>query len=813
MLKKTKKGGTIATQTVDKTQPSKRIAIIAFLILTLGIAMLPTSLIINNVIATEIDKGIEEQITVPDRQDEDYNEWKSNDYKGAIPIYTKFYIWNLTNPEATLSGKKPFFEELGPYRFREYSYKYNIKFDDDEDEVSFSQYTRYKFLPEDSSGSLNDNITNFNPAYLGVLHETGSENKLVQVMFPKVLQEVQLLFAEELDITLDELLTNEGVYSMLVDTIRDMLTDLVGGFLSDEAINLTATWLVDFLTSTLIPIEDLVAFMADAMPTANEIFLQEWANDYFPLIQVNLSILFNHLLTVIGDLVDFIIDLIFFWDVLHLFDVIKDALYDELMDMFIEFFTESPAAVAVKGLFQNLIRELGAEMVDEEGSATCEGVDIDGREPYNYPGPYADLNISTHSNGGANITQEQCEALWDPNDPYSLTGFDGLENPLWFDALEGDMETNDFLKDRYNLNDTQMDFILDWVDVSRNGWLKNLCEWQILEWNSGLLTTRTVEEWLFYANDTLVYNQDPERAMVGIFSNCQNSSEAEEAQVNSYTIKTGKGNINEVCQTVEFNGDDKIEIWAEDITLAGTDGAQFAPGVSWQDNLEVFVPDLMRIVDFEFDEFTSVYDIELYRFRMEENTFKAESDYFMTIDGCANMLPDLGTPVYLSKPHFLDGDDSLIHSIGGITEPDKDKHNTYIEVEPITGITMNARSRMQVNLKVQQTDLWYRNVSQAVMPILWLDSNGKITEEKAKEFKDLVYGALDLQRDLRLIVLAVGTALIFPGAQVTTNQTIKRRTVKSQKTLLVPKKKRKLLNSKIKNLKTEDPSKSKINSD
>ena len=91
MLKKTKKGGKTATQIIDKTQPNKRVAITAFLILTLGIAMLPTSLILNNIIAAEIDKGIEEQITVPDPEDDDYDEWKDNDYKGAIPIYTKYY--------------------------------------------------------------------------------------------------------------------------------------------------------------------------------------------------------------------------------------------------------------------------------------------------------------------------------------------------------------------------------------------------------------------------------------------------------------------------------------------------------------------------------------------------------------------------------------------------------------------------------------------------------------------------------------------------------------------------------------------------
>ncbi|MFX1298671.1 MAG: hypothetical protein ACFFD2_27900, partial [Promethearchaeota archaeon] len=86
--------------------------------------------------------------------------------------------------------------------------------------------------------------------------------------------------------------------------------------------------------------------------------------------------------------------------------------------------------------------------------------------------------------------------------------------------------------------------------------------------------------------------------------------------------------------------------------------------------------------------------------------------------------------------------------------------------------------------------------------ILWLDTKGEITEEKAEEFKDLVYGALDLQRDLRLIVLGVGATLLIPGAVATNTQMIKRQTIKAQgKKLtskkLAPKKKRKFLNLKI----------------
>lgn len=797
MLKKKKNIGIPEAKIRDKTYPSKHKAIAALVVLTLGMVMFPTSIFLNNVIAAEINEGIAEQITVPDPDDEDaYEEWKSNDYDDAIPMYTRYYMWNLTNPNELINGIKPIFEELGPYTFRDYSYKYDVRFDDDEDEVSFNSYTKHVFKPEKSGGlTVKDNITNINPAYLGVLVETGSEAGLIRAMFPKVLQEVRTLFVEELEATMETLLTNEGIYDMLVGALTEILGELVP-VLNIAAIELIAEWIVDFLTSTLIPLEDLVEFMADAMPSAEAILFEEWANDYFPQINLNLSILFDHLLTVIDNLVTFFVDLIFFWDVLHLFDAIKNALYNDLYGIFEDLLLNSPFSEAVEGLLKDLIRPLGAQMVNEQGSATGEGVDIDGRDPYNYSGSYADLNISTYGSGGSGINQTQSQALWDNNNPISLTGFDGLENPIWFEALAGDTESKDILKDGFNLTETQLNYILDWIEVSINGWLKNMCEWQINNWDSDMITTRTVEEWLFYANDTLVYNQNPAKAKVGIFDNCQDVSEAIEAGVDRYTIKTGKGDINEVAQTVKFNGEEEINIWGEPEKIKGTDGTVFAPDISMDDTLEVFSSDLMRVVDFKFDKLTSKYEIGLYRFKLDSDTLEPDPNYYTDIEGIANMLKKHEAPVYLSKPHFLDGDKFLLETVDGLN-PHRSDHDMYVEVEPITGLTMNARLRIQANLKVRQTDIWYLNITEGIMPILWLEQSGEITEELAEEFKKLVYGALDLQQNLTFMVLGAGAALCVPGAIVSNTQKKKRRNQKVKKILEASKKKEKLQGASI----------------
>lgn len=40
-------------------------------------------------------------------------------------------------------------------------------------------------------------------------------------------------------------------------------------------------------------------------------------------------------------------------------------------------------------------------------------------------------------------------------------------------------------------------------------------------------------------------------------------------------------------------------------------------------------------------------------------------------------------PVYLSYPHFLEADPSLIAPFDGL-KPDKEKHQTYFKIQPVS---------------------------------------------------------------------------------------------------------------------------------
>ena len=52
-----------------------------------------------------------------------------------------------------------------------------------------------------------------------------------------------------------------------------------------------------------------------------------------------------------------------------------------------------------------------------------------------------------------------------------------------------------------------------------------------------------------------------------------------------------------------------------------------------------------------------------------------------------------------SQPHFYNADPSLEKAIDGI-KGDIEKHDTYLDIEPLTGITLSAHKRGQVRKKI-----------------------------------------------------------------------------------------------------------------
>jgi len=645
----------------------------AYAAIILGLLLIPGGLLVTNVIQGLIDDEIADFIKTPKPSDEGYNDWLSDDHPDAIPMYTSFYMQNLTNPQETCAGEKPIFTEIGPYTYRVYSYKYDVSFNDDYSEVTYKSYSRYVYLPELSGSGLStdDYISNINPGYLGVLDlmkdlnpSIGPEENLVRAMFPSVLAQVKSMF-------------------------QDMILEMVGP-------------------------------LGGALPPAEEIFFWDWAEDNFP-----------------------------HWG----------------------------------GIFEFLLRPMAKDLIDENG------VDIDGilYESTGWMGEADDLSIidsdvDLPTDLANNLTK--CQDLWESDNPLSLTGMDVMENPIWFDAADNPGgAAYQTLLDTFYLTPYQLMAILDWllasIDENENGWLRNVCIKQISDWESDLITNRKVEEWLFTGVDVLINNVDPSMAKVGIFTSCESEWESEFYGASSSTFNTGQTNINDIGQYVKYNGESTITVWDPDVEVSGTGGTQFAPGVTNDERLEIFIPEFLRPLELVYSKDVTVKGVSLLRYILPDDAFTV-GEYEDDKAGLANMQVSYGAPVYLGQPHFFGADPSLLDDVV-ITPPNQDEHQLYIDVEPNTGATMAAKLRMAINLKVEQTDFWYQTIKSAIYPIFWLEQSAEIPDDLASMFKDLVYMVLDIKEYLYAGFVGGGAALLSLGIVVTTTQRRKQKQKKLEK--------------------------------
>jgi len=234
-------------------------------------------------------------------------------------------------------------------------------------------------------------------------------------------------------------------------------------------------------------------------------------------------------------------------------------------------------------------------------------------------------------------------------------------------------------------------------------------------------------------------------------------------------------------------------IWGSAVAnrIHGTDGTQFQRDVQEGSTAVVYVDELSRsapLVNLDKIHVKDLHELDLLRFRLDPklllNATQVPSNaayYMYDING---LIPinntQSGLPIYMSKPHFLHADPWLIQQVEGM-KPQEVLHDTSVDVEPITGATMRAQKRLQINLQVQPftyKDIFGKeynyypkvagNFSARYMPVGWLDEHAEISASKASTFRKEVYGARAVMKYLAVlgaiaaaILLAVANAFFF----------------------------------------------------
>ena len=60
-----------------------------------------------------------------------------------VPVFMKFYVFNIENPDNIRRGEKPRVKEVGPFVYREYREKKNLR--KHADEIEYGLNVRYEY--------------------------------------------------------------------------------------------------------------------------------------------------------------------------------------------------------------------------------------------------------------------------------------------------------------------------------------------------------------------------------------------------------------------------------------------------------------------------------------------------------------------------------------------------------------------------------------------------------------------------------------------------------------------------------------------
>jgi len=118
-------------------------------------------------------------------------------------------------------------------------------------------------------------------------------------------------------------------------------------------------------------------------------------------------------------------------------------------------------------------------------------------------------------------------------------------------------------------------------------------------------------------------------------------------------------------------------------------------------------------------------------------------EYYLTYpNGISNLtsaeLWDKGAavPIFVSQPYFFGADDFYTEQVKLPIKPNVTMHNTFVFVDPITGVTLKALKRLQVSLLVRDSLLYPNMVDGLLIPVAWFELSGVMDEPLTKHWHD-----------------------------------------------------------------------------
>lgn len=117
-------------------------------------------------------------------------------------------------------------------------------------------------------------------------------------------------------------------------------------------------------------------------------------------------------------------------------------------------------------------------------------------------------------------------------------------------------------------------------------------------------------------------------------------------------------------------------------------------------------------------------------------------------------------PLILTNPHMYKAHEKYTANIEGLN-PDREKHYTFIDVEPYTGIPLRGGKRVQFNVLLRPVGLikFFENYKPQLMPVFWLEEGIELNDEMLELLDDELYDTLKLLTIIVWVIVGAGLGI------------------------------------------------------
>uniref|UniRef100_A0A8C5CS20 Uncharacterized protein n=1 Tax=Gadus morhua TaxID=8049 RepID=A0A8C5CS20_GADMO len=242
-----------------------------------------------------------------------------------------------------------------------------------------------------------------------------------------------------------------------------------------------------------------------------------------------------------------------------------------------------------------------------------------------------------------------------------------------------------------------------------------------------------------------------------------------------FVFYTGEQNYMDYGKIDTWNGLREMSWWSSNQSnmINGTDGAVFHPLINRNELLYIFAADLCRSIHLGYVKDVEVKGIQAFRFAPPGDVLMNPTDNPANQGFCVPAGDCLGTgvlkvsvcregaPIVVSFPHFYQADPKYINAVEGMT-PNKEDHETYLDLQPTSGVPIRACKRAQLNIIVKRVKGFPKTklIHETIFPIMFVNETATIDDDSASQMRTLLL-IVTLVSNFPLLIIAMGLILLL----------------------------------------------------